>query len=118
MPEVTGKVEVVGHRVLIEPEHYETEVEEGALKGFKMDVGEDWKRERAATTIGTIRSVGPMAWRAFDRSEKDWKPWAAVGDKVYYAKYAGKSLSIDDTQYIVCNDEDIIAIVHEEKKDV
>jgi len=103
-------IEVVGHRVLIKPEHFAEEVADGAIKGFKLDVGEDWKRDKAATVIGVIEGIGPNAWKAFD----DGDPWAKVGDKVYYAKYSGKTITEDDKDYIVCNDEDVIAIVHEE----
>ena len=104
-------LEVVGHRVLIEPEHFEEEIDDGALKGFKLDIGDDWKRERAATVIGFIKGIGPNAWKAFD----DGQPWAKVGDKVYYAKYSGKVVTDGKEDYIVCNDEDVIAIVHEEE---
>lgn len=100
-------LEVVGHRVLIEPKHFETELEEGALKGFKLDVGTEWKRDRAATVVGTILSIGPNAWKDFG----DGKPWAKVGDVVYYAKYSGKTIEEDDKLYIICNDEDVQAIV-------
>jgi len=102
-------IEVVGHRVLIKPEHFTEEVKEGALKGFKLDIGEDWKREKAATVIGTIVSIGPTAWISVD----DGRPWAAVGDKVYYAKYSGKVITEKDTDYIVCNDMDVIAKIVE-----
>jgi len=105
-------IEVVGHRVLIRPQHFEEEVEDGALKGFKLDVGDDWKRDRAATVIGVIEGVGPNAWLGFDEGN----PWAQVGDTVYYAKYSGKVVEDGDDSYIVCNDEDVIAIVHTKEK--
>ena len=106
-------LEVVGHRVLIEPEHFEEEISDGALRGFKLDVGDEWKRERAATVIGVVRGIGPNAWLGFD----DGKPWAKVGDRVYYAKYSGKTVTDGDKNYIICNDEDIQAIVHKEEKE-
>lgn len=106
-------LEVVGHRVLIKPQHFAEELSDGALKGFKLDVGDEWKRERAATVIGTIMGVGPNAWLGFDNGD----PWAKVGDRVYYAKYSGKTVEEDDVLYIVCNDEDIIAIVHDEENE-
>ena len=103
-------IDVVGHRVLIEPEHFESEVGEGSLKGFKLDVTDDWKRDRAQTVIGILRGIGPNAWVGFD----DGKPWAKVGDRVYYAKYSGKTVEFADDMYIVCNDEDVIAIIRDE----
>jgi len=101
-------LEVIGHRVLIEPQHFEEESD----WGFKTNVGDDWKRERAATVIGTIKGIGPNAWKAFDGGE----PWAKVGDKVYYAKYSGKVVMDGEDSYILTNDEDILCIVHEEKE--
>lgn len=105
-------IEVVGHRVLIKPKRFDEEIADGALQGFKLDVGEDWKRERAATVIGTILSVGPNAWKGFDTGE----PWAKVGDKVYYAKYSGKTVEEDGELFIICNDEDVQAIIHEDEE--
>jgi len=95
-------LEVVGHRVLIEPEHFAEEIGDGALEGFQLNIGEDWKRDRAATVIGVIKGVGPNAWLGFDNGN----PWAKVGDKVYYAKYSGKVVTDGEKSYIVCNDED------------
>ncbi|MBL4591182.1 MAG: hypothetical protein JKY96_04415 [Phycisphaerales bacterium] len=105
-------LEVIGHRVLIEPKHHTEEIGDGALKGFKMNIGEDWKRDRASTVIGVIKSIGKNAWMGFD----DGSPWAKVGDTVYYAKYSGKIVEDDDHTYIIVNDEDIQCIVHERKE--
>ena len=64
---------------------------------------EDMTRDQFAQTIGTIVAVGSTAWKAYDRFNPvtgdelaDWKPWAAVGDKVLFAKYAATAASIDD----------------------
>ena len=102
-------LEVVGHRVMIRPQHFDEELE----WGFKLDVGEDWKRERAATVIGTIVSVGSNAWKDYS----DGLPWAKVGDKVYYAKYAGKTVTEGEIDYIIVNDEDVQCIVHDEEEE-
>lgn len=102
-------LEVVGHRVLIDPEVPKDTVEDGALAGFKI-VGESVQREKAATTKGKIVGIGNNAWKAFDNGE----PWAKVGDIVYFAKYGGKWIKADDgKEYVVINDEDCQAIVHE-----
>jgi len=114
----TDSVEVVGHRVLLKPHFDEEVIEEGALKGFKMDVGETYKREKAATVVGEVISIGPMAWKAFDgvlptgEVNPDWKPWAEIGDIVYFAKYGGKFITINEEDYIIVNDEDIQGILH------
>ena len=106
---MTIRVEVAGHRVLLKPhfDHEETEW------GFQLDVGETFKREKAATVVGEVVSVGNMAWKAFDGDNPDWKPWAEVGDIVYFAKYGGKFITINEEDYIIVNDEDIQAVIHE-----
>lgn len=105
-------LEVTGHRVLLKMNQFDTEVKEGALAGFKLDVGDDWRRERAATQLGEVIQIGPMAWRSFDGDDPNWKPWAKVGDVVYFAKYAYKTVMDGDDEYIIVNDEDIQCIVH------
>ena len=94
---------VCGHRVLIEPEHLEEVTESGIV----LNVGEDWKREKAATVIGKIVSVGPTAWKDFS----DGWPWAKVGDRVYYARYSGKTVVDGDDEFVICNDEDVICVI-------
>jgi len=113
----TDTVEVVGHRVLLKPHFDEEVIEEGALKGFKLDIGDTFKREKAATVVGEVISIGSMAWKAFDGDNPDWKPWAKVGDIVYFAKYGGKFITIDEEDYIIVNDEDIQGVIHRGKDD-
>lgn len=109
-------VEVVGHRVLLKPHFDHEEIQEGALEGFVMDVGETYKREKAGTVVGEVVSIGPMAWKAFDGDNPDWKPWAKVGDIVYFAKYGGKFITVNDEEYIIINDEDVQGVIHKGDK--
>lgn len=106
----TKRVEVVGHRVLLKP-HFDSEETEW---GFQLDVGDTFKREKAATVVGKVVSIGPMAWKAFDGNHPDWKPWAKVGDIVYFAKYGGKFIKVNDEDYIIVNDEDIQGVIIDE----
>lgn len=105
------RVEVAGHRVLLKP----CFVEEETDWGFKLDVGETFQREKAATITGEVVSIGDMAWKAFDGNHKDWKPWCEVGDKVFFAKYGGKFITINEETYILVNDEDIQAVIYEDE---
>jgi len=111
------KVAMVGHRVLLKPadDTSHAEVQEGALKGFQLDVGDDFKRQKASTTVGEVVSIGPMAWRAFDGDNPLWSPWAEVGDIVYFAKYGGKFITIDGEDYIIINDDDVQGIITKEE---
>lgn len=97
-------IEVLGHRVLIKP----MPVEEITKGGIILTV--DKKKEILASTKGTILAVGPQAWVAFSKNRDNSEPWAAVGDTVLIAKYAGKVLQDPETgeEVIVCNDEDVL----------
>jgi co-chaperonin GroES (HSP10) len=117
---MTTEVDVCGHRVLLKATGIDDEIQTGALKGFTFDVGDVHKMEKAATVVGYVAGVGPTAWFAFDKylpngeTNPAWKPWAKVGDKVYFAKYAGKFVTINGETYILVNDEDIQAVIHED----
>jgi chaperonin GroES len=41
----------------------------------------------------------------------DHKLTVKVGDKVLYGKYAGTEISIDDKDYLIMNESDILAII-------
>ena len=98
------RVEVVGHRVLLKPDFIKDETE----WGFKLDVGEDHKREKAAVVIGTIVGIGPTAWKDIGSGE----PWCKMGDVIHFAKYAGKFITVNGEDYVIINDEDCQAIIH------
>lgn len=111
---IDNDITVCGHRVLLDA-HFETnEVQEGALKGFKLETDESFERSRAATITGKVVAVGDTAWRAFDGDDPNWKPWAKVGDVVIFAKYGGKFITVKGKTYILVNDEDIQAVLAEE----
>lgn len=95
-----------GFRVLIKPDP----VVKKTASGITVVV--DDKQYRNATTIGTVIAIGPTAWKAYD----DGHPWATIGDRVYYAKYAGKS--IDDGSedgLVMVNDEDVQGVITKEE---
>jgi len=63
-------------------------------------------KEQMAATVGTLVAVGSGAWADID----DGSPWAAVGDKVSYARYAGVSMVGQDKEtYVLINDNDVLA---------
>lgn len=64
------------------------------------------EKEQQAATVGTLVAVGPGAWLDLD----DGKPWAEVGDRVSYSRYAGVAMvGQDDESYVLINDNDILA---------
>lgn len=112
-------LEVVGHRVLLKPD-LPPDVTDG---GIYVGHSDTHKREKGATTVGIIVSIGPNAWIDFKSKDEfgkivPGKPWAKVGNKVYYAKYAGKEIRNEDgeIEYIIINDEDVQCIIHDEEE--
>lgn len=104
-------IQVCGHRVLLDAHFNKNEVQEGALKGFKLETDESFDRSKAATITGKVVAVGNTAWKAFDGDLPDWEPWAKVGDTVIFAKYGGKFITVKEQTYILVNDEDIQAVL-------
>ena len=111
-----GKINVCGHRVLLDIDFDSNEIQDGPLAGFKMETDESYDRSKAATITGKVVAIGPTAWKAFDGQMDDWKPWCAVGDKVVFAKYGGKFITIKDKVYLIVNDEDIQAVLLEDEE--
>ena len=96
-------IEPCGHKLVVKPE----EVEE-MTKGGIIIPGSVKDTEQRSVTKGVVVSVGPQCWKEFS----DGKPWAAVGDKIVFAKYGGL-LVVDDEdeqEYRILNDEDVVAV--------
>lgn len=98
-----------GYRVIVLPDP----VEETSAGGIV--VVQDEKSARSGQVFGTLVAVGPLAWKAF----KPDTPWAQVGDRVMYSKYAGKIIVCKRTaeRLVLLNDEDIVALVEDEVED-
>ena len=99
----------VGHRVLIDMDQAELETEWG------FELVSDKKLENAAMISGQIAAIGPQAWKAFG-PDFTGEPWAKVGDRVFFAQYAGKSVTdpVTGKEYKIMNDDDITAVIGEE----
>ena len=64
------------------------------------------EKEQQAATMGTLVDVGPGAWLDID----DGKPWAEIGDRISYSRYAGVFMDgQDEEQYVLINDNDVLA---------
>ena len=98
-----------GHRVLVKP----IPIEEMTAGGIFIPQTEKEKQQRDQQ-LGYIVTVGKTAWRAYDRDDPNWEPWAAVGDKVMFSRYGGKAMFDGDTEYRIMMDEDIVAVVSED----
>lgn len=99
------KVIPLMHRALVKPRPVEKKTESGIII---MDTTA--RKEQAATEEGTIIALGDTFGKDFGAGVLP-----EVGDKVYFAKYAGKFIKDDnDEDLVLLNDDDIIAIIKEE----
>jgi len=89
----------LGHRVLVKVEKVEEKI--GSFYLPEKEV----KKEQNAKEEGVLIAIGNTAFQNLG----DGRPWAAVGDKVVFARYGGYRVEDGDDQYVVLNDEDLIA---------
>lgn len=116
-------IKPVGYKILVKPDPIETETDSGIVLVV------DEKLERAGQMRGTLVAIGSQAWQAFRHVDdqgkfRNGKPWATVGDRVVYSRYAGKILEDPENEedYVILNDEDLVAVISgeptkQEKKD-
>ncbi len=104
------KVKAVGHRVIVKPDPVETQSKGGLILAV------DEKREAAAAQRGTVFDIGNMAWKntLYGYGLDGWEPWCKVGDRVFFARYAGKMFRDGSEVYSVMNDEDIQCLIIDE----
>jgi len=103
-------LEALGNRVIIKPDSIE-EVTPGGIVIAQTD--SYVRSEKAATSTGEIMGFGEAAWLD---PMMGGEPWVEVGDRVVYARYAGKFVTDpeDGKEYVVINDDAIQARIVEE----
>lgn len=90
------------HRLLVKPDEVETKT----ASGIVLAINE--KREQAAAERGIVVALGTTCFKDYGGGEET----VLVGDKIFYAKYAGKEVEdTDGIKYILLNDEDIVGVV-------
>jgi len=104
-------IKPVGHRVLVEVPKVDMTTDWG------FEIQEDKRLADAAQISGKLVAVGEQAWKAFGPNFTG-EPWAQVGDTVYFAEYAGRTVTDPSTgnHYKLMNDDDITAVIIEEDK--
>ena len=98
-----------GHHVILAPDA----VEETTDSGIIITTDDNTiAREQAATTRGTIVAVGPTAW-ADPGLSPDGKPWAKVGDYVFYTRHVSKTITDTESgkDYFLLTDDNILAVI-------
>jgi len=99
----TSKINPCGHYILILPDEVEKK-----SKGGIILANETVENKQRDTTQGTLIAVGDIGWAEFG----DGSPWAKVGDRVCFGKYAGRNMTgVDGGRYILANCEDILAVL-------
>ena len=92
------KVSPLADRVVVRPLE-ETETMRGGL--FIPDTAKEKPQQ------GEIIAVGPGRYEKDKRVPMEVK----VGDKVLYGKYSGTEVTIDNTQYLILRESDVLAII-------
>jgi co-chaperonin GroES (HSP10) len=113
-------VEIILNRILVVMEEIKKEHEvtmpDGTVLKLQVAYGELEGRIQASVTEGVVVQIGPDAYT--DYGYKENKPFK-VGDKVQFAKYAGRGVFDPDEptkRLVVINDEDVLAIIKSKEK--
>ena len=94
----------LGDRVVVKP----VEKEEKTKSGIVLpDTAKEKPQEGIVQAVGTGRILDngtkiPMELK--------------VGDKVLYAKYAGNEFKVDEIEYLIVSEKDVLAVVANGKK--
>ena len=94
----------LGDRVVVKP----VEKEERTKSGIVLpDTAKEKPQEGIVEAVGTGRILDngtkvPMELK--------------VGDKVLYAKYAGNEFKLDEVEYLIVSEKDVLAVVANGKK--
>ncbi len=92
------KVQPLSDRVVIRPLE-ETEQMRGKL--YIPDTAKEKPQQ------GEIVAVGPGRFEKGERVPMELK----VGQKVLYGKYTGTEVTLDDTEYLIVKESDVLAVV-------
>jgi chaperonin GroES len=92
------KVQPLADRVLVRPLE-ETEQMRGGL--YIPDTAKEKPQQ------GEIVAVGPGRYEKNDRVPMELK----VGQKVLYGKYSGTEVTLDDEQYLIIKESDVLAVI-------
>ena len=92
------KVHPLGDRVVIRPLE-EAEQMRGGL--YIPDTAKEKPQQ------GEIVAVGPGRFEKGDRVPMELK----VGQKVLYGKYSGTEVTVDDEEYLIIKEADVLAVI-------
>lgn len=117
-------IKICGPRLLVKQDNVEeTDKDSTAARikaarkaGLEVIQNQESKIEQLAQVYGTLVGIGQRAWFP---PVGDGTPWAKVGDRVQFAKYAGAPTVDPETKekFTMLNDEDLVAVITGEVKD-
>ena len=92
---MTIRLKAVAFRVIVKPEEIITDHE---VKGtdIRLALALDEKIEKGARIVGTVVDIGPDVYAAFKTTEE--YAGLKIGDRVYFARYAGKTIVHPETK--------------------
>ena len=94
------KLKPLGDRVIVKA----VEEEETTASGIVLpDTAKEKPQEGMVEAVGNGRFIEASG----KREPLDVK----VGDRVVYAKYAGSEIKLDETEYLILSEKDILAVV-------
>jgi len=102
-------IELLLHTVLVKPEKIEETddvIRSARAAGLQVTISD---REKKAVEFGTVVSIGPTAFKDYGRGPDILN----IGDKVTFARYAGKTIKHGGEEYLILNDQDLLAIIKE-----
>jgi co-chaperonin GroES (HSP10) len=109
-----------GAKILIKPDEIPEEISEG---GIILPESEREKYE-AGQASGTLIAHGPDFCNHVVEKDSSGavktvrgysQPFAKIGDRIAFAKYGGlRCKGGDGENYVICNDEDITAVISDE----
>ena len=93
------KLRPIGDRVIVQ-RLGSAEKSRGGL--YLPDAAQEKPQEGKVIAIGSGRTL---------KNGKKVALSVKVGDKIIFAKYSGSEIKIDDAEYLIVSDEDILAII-------
>jgi chaperonin GroES len=93
------KLRPIGDKIIVEPEKEEEKTKSGIVLP-------DTAKEKPQK--GKVIAVGPG--KVLDNGQRSPME-VKVGDTVIYSKYAGTEVKIEDKEYLILSDRDILAII-------
>ena len=101
MSKMSSKIRPLSDRVVVEPREVETKTAGGIVIPDTAD--------KDKPIQGTIIAVG--TGRYVDGTVQPLQ--VKVGDKILFGKYAGTNVKLEDQEYLVMREEDVMGVIEE-----